>query len=235
MNPQRTQILPSLLAADYGHLADACQRAEAAGADELHLDLMDGHFVPNISFGPDIVKMARRACGLPLNVHLMFTHPDRYADRVIAAGAATVLFHVEVERPIAALLDAIRAAGVRPGLTLNPATPAEAVFPYLDRCGQILCMTVDPGYGGQPMITGALRKIAAIRRQADAIGCGDLSIMVDGGVTIATAPRCAASGADALVAGSSLYGAADMAAAIRDMRAAAAAAYDRDGAVSSGQ
>lgn len=229
MNSPQIQILPSLLAADSGYLADACRQAEAAGADELHLDLMDGHFVPNISFGPDVVKMARRNCGLPLNVHLMFTHPDRYADRVIAAGATTVLFHVEVERPIGALLDAIRAAGVRPGLTLNPATPAEAVFPYLDRCGQILCMTVDPGYGGQPMITEALDKIARIRRRADTIGRHDLSIMVDGGVSIETAPCCAASGADALVAGSSLYGAADMTTAIRDMRAAAAAAYDRDG------
>lgn len=219
------QILPSLLAADFGYLAAACQQAEAAGADELHLDLMDGHFVPNISFGPDIVTMARRSCGLPLNVHLMFTHPDRYAERVIDAGADTLLFHVEVERPIGALLDTIRAAGVRPGLTLNPATPAAAVFPYLDRCGQILCMTVNPGYGGQGMIETALPKVAEIRREADRMGKYDLSIMVDGGVTVQNAPRCAALGADAFVAGSSLFGASDMAAAVREMRAAAAAVY----------
>lgn len=224
MSPGRVQILPSLLAADYGRLADACRHAEACGGDELHLDLMDGHFVPNISFGPDIVTMARRSCGLPLSVHLMFTHPDRYAQRVMAAGAGTVLFHVEVERPIGALLEAIRAAGVRPGLTLNPATPAAAVFPYLDRCGQILCMTVDPGYGGQPFMEHVLPKVAEIRREADRIGRHDLSIMVDGGINRATAARCTVAGADALVAGSSLFGAPDMAAAIREMRAAAEAA-----------
>jgi len=224
MTPTRIQILPSLLAADYGWLADACRQAEACGADALHLDLMDGHFVPNISFGPDIVKMARRSCGLRLNVHLMFTHPDRYAERVIAAGADTVLFHVEVDRPIRALLDAIRAAGVRPGLTLNPGTPAAAVFPYLGACGQVLCMTVEPGYGGQPFIESVLPKIAEIRREADRTGHPGLSILVDGGVTAQTAPRCAAAGADALVAGSALYGAPDMVAAIREMRAAAAAA-----------
>ncbi len=222
MNARLLQILPSLLAADFGHLAAACRLAEASGADALHLDLMDGHFVPNISFGPDVVAMAHRNCGLRLNVHLMLTHPDRYAERVIAAGADTVLFHVEVDRPIDALLETIRAAGVRPGLTLNPATPATAVFPHLARCGQVLCMTVEPGYGGQPFMESVLPKITEIRREADRIGNPGLSILVDGGVTLQTAPRCTAAGADALVAGSALYGAPDMAAAIRDMRAVAA-------------
>ena len=225
MNGKTVQILPSLLAADYGRLGAACRRAEESGADALHLDLMDGHFVPNISFGPDIVKMARRNCGLRLNVHLMFTHPDLYAERVIAAGADTVLFHVEVDRPIDALLATIRQAGIRPGLTLNPATPAASVFPYLDRCGQVLCMTVEPGYGGQPFMESVLPKITEIRREADRIGNPGLSILVDGGVTLRTAPRCTAAGADALVAGSALYGAPDMAAAIREMRAVAARAY----------
>jgi len=218
MKQKKVTILPSLLAADCGSLAAACRQAEAAGADELHLDMMDGHFVPNISFGLDVVKMARRHCRLPLNVHLMFTNPAQYAERMIEFGANTLLFHVEAASPVRPLLELIGKAGVRPGLTLNPASPPETVFPYLDLCGQVLCMTVDPGYGGQPMITAALAKIAAIRERACAIGNTELSIMVDGGVTVENVAVCTAAGADAIVAGSSLFGAPDMGAAISAMR-----------------
>jgi ribulose-phosphate 3-epimerase len=133
MNARTLHILPSLLAADYGHLAAACRLAEVSGADALHLDLMDGHFVPNISFGPDMVAMARRNCRLPLNVHLMFTHPDRYAARVIAAGADTVLFHVEVDRPISDLLETIRAAGVRRSIQPRPPRPSFPISPAAAR------------------------------------------------------------------------------------------------------
>ncbi len=222
------QILPSLLAADVGRLADEARRAEAAGGDALHLDIMDGHFVPNLSFGPAVVAMARRVVRLPLNVHLMLSRPDRYAARFIEAGAAEVLIHVEAECALLPTLAAIRAAGARCGLTLKPATPAEAVFPFLASIDAVLCMSVEPGYGGQAFQDQVLPKLAALRREADRLQRPGLSLLVDGGITCETGARCAAHGADKLIAGSALFGAADMAAEIRRMRTAAAENFGRN-------
>jgi len=219
-------ILPSLLAADYGCLAAECRRVALSGAEALHLDIMDAHFVPNLSFGPDVAAMVHRTVpSLPLNVHLMMTHPQRYAARFIDAGATTVLIHVEASCDVAATLDEIRQRGVRTGVTIKPATPAESVFPFLTLVDEVLVMTVEPGYGGQAFMDAMLPKMAVIRREADRLGRGRLQLMADGGINMTTAVPCAAHGANAFVAGSSLFRLADMRAGVDEMRQAAARAY----------
>ena len=209
------QILPSLLAADLGDLAAEIRRAEAAGGDALHLDIMDGHFVPNLSFAPTVVALARRvAPSFYRHVHLMLTHPDRYVEVFAAAGAQTIQIHVESACDVAATLARIRALGVRPALVLNPETPVARVYPYLDACDEVLVMTVRPGYGGQAFITDCLPKLTALRRR-----CPQLDLMVDGGVNAETAVAAVRAGANQLVAGSYLFKTPDMAGTIRDLRA----------------
>ena len=220
------QILPSLLAADPGALTDAIRRAAACGAEALHLDIMDAHFVPNLSFGPEVVALARRvAPAFHRHVHLMMTRPDRYLDVFAEAGAQTLQIHVEADCDIHAELARIRARGMRPALVLNPETPAEAAFPYLAACDEVLVMTVHPGYGGQKYIAACEPKIAALRRAALRAGRADFGVMVDGGITHETAPRAAACGANCFVAGSYLFRQADMGAAVTALRAACQAAY----------
>ncbi|MCE9615610.1 MAG: ribulose-phosphate 3-epimerase [Lentisphaerae bacterium] len=217
-------ILPSLLAADVGHLEAAARQAERAGGDALHLDIMDGVFVPNISMGPAVVAMAKRCVTMPLSVHLMLLHPDQYVRRFAEAGATSLLIHIEAACDVPATLRAIRDAGVRPGITLNPGTPVERLDPVFDLVDEVLCMTVEPGYGGQSFMHDVLPKIRAVRERARRTGRPDLDIIVDGGVDLTTAPACARHGANGLVAGTALYKAPDMAADIRTMRAQAAAA-----------
>lgn len=219
-------VLPSLLAADFGHLEAAARLAETAGGDLLHLDIMDGHFVPNLSMGPDVVAMARRAVSLPLSVHLMLSHPDQYLDAFARAGASTLQIHVEAACDVAAALERIGELGLRKGLTLNPATPVTDALPFLAQVDELLCMTVHPGYGGQSFMPEVLPKIRALRAALDAHGRHEVDIMVDGGITAATAAQCARAGANAFVAGSALYRADDMSAAIQELRAAAAAALN---------
>lgn len=204
------RILPSLLAADMGHLESEALRAEAAGADELHLDIMDGHFVPNISMGPAVVAMARRVVRIPLNVHLMLTYPDRYIERFVKAGANTVQIHIESSCDVPATLDAIRRLGARVGIVLNPDTPAESIDDLLSKVDEVLCMTVQPGYGGQTFMSGVLPKLRRVRELARMRGLPSMDIMVDGGVNGETAARCAEQGANAFVAGTFLFGVADM-------------------------
>jgi len=188
----------------------------------LHLDIMDGHLVPNLSFGPAVVEMAKKAVSIPLSVHLMLTRPDQYVVRFIDAGADFLLIHVEAECNVPETLDRIRELGVRPGITLNPETPAQMVFPVLDKVDEVLCMTVHPGYGGQAFIADVLPKVRTIRDYATGKGMEDLTIMVDGGIDPDTAAICASHGANAFVAGTSLYRAADMAAEIALLRDRAA-------------
>ena len=214
----QTEILPSLLAADFGNLTEESKRAEAAGADSLHLDIMDGHFVPNISFGPDVVRMAKKAINIPLNVHLMLSRPDLYINAFADAGSDTIQIHVEAECDIEKELKRIKKIGIRAGITINPGTEANVIFPFLGLVDEVLCMSVNPGYGGQSFMPNVLPKIKAIRQELKKQNITSVDIMIDGGINDQTAIECAKAGANMFVAGTWLFAADDMAARITDMR-----------------
>jgi ribulose-phosphate 3-epimerase len=202
---RRVKLAPSILTADFGRLADEVRAAEAAGADYLHLDVMDGRFVPNITFGPIVVDALRKVTALPFDVHLMIVEPERH----IAAFAETadiINVHVEVSPHLNRTLESIRKLGKRAGVCLNPATPASAIEESLGDVDQVMVMTINPGWGGQQMIERQLAKVARIRRLIDE-GAYATEIEIDGGVKLGNAARCVAAGADVLVCGSSVYNA----------------------------
>jgi ribulose-phosphate 3-epimerase len=213
----RVTVAPSLLSADFARLGDEVRAIEAAGADWLHLDVMDGHFVPNISFGPPILKGLRPHTRLPFDVHLMIAPVDPYVAAFAEAGADHVLVHPEAGPHLHRTLQLIRSMGKRAGVVLSPATSVEAVAWVLDLVDIILVMTVNPGFGGQVFLASLLPKIAALRRLIDASG-RSIALSVDGGITPETAPHAIAAGADTLVAGTSVFTAPDYAAAIAALR-----------------
>jgi ribulose-phosphate 3-epimerase len=212
-------IAPSILAADFSRLAEEIHRVEAAGADWIHCDIMDGHFVDNISFGPDVVELVRKATSLPLDVHLMIEHADRYVPRFIKAGANSITVHVEpgARHDVKKTLLQIRAGGCRAGLTLNPETAIEAVEPFLGDFDILLVMTVHPGFGGQPFRADQMQKVrrAAKWKQSNK---HKIDIEVDGGINPETARMSIENGANVLVAGTSIFHSDDYAKAIRELR-----------------
>lgn len=211
-------LSPSILAADYVNLERDIRETGKAGARWLHVDIMDGHFVPNLSFGYSMVKAIRPITDLVLDVHLMIDRPIRYVEEFCKAGADYLTVHVEADTPenIHAALDRIAAMGVRPGVVVKPGTPAEAVLPYLHKCDLVLVMTVEPGFGGQKFMADMMPKLRALREMIDARrpGC---HLEVDGGVDTVTGEICKANGADVLVAGSAFYKSPDKPAFLRQI------------------
>jgi ribulose-phosphate 3-epimerase len=215
----RILVAPSILSADFSRLADEIRRVEEAGADWIHCDIMDGHFVDNISFGPAVVKTVRKLTSLPLDVHLMIEHADHFVPRFIEAGANSITVHVEpeAEHDVTKTLRQIRDAHCRAGLTLNPATPFQRIEPFLGQIDLLLIMTVHPGFGGQPFRADQIGKV---RRAHDwkTENNSNIDIEVDGGINRETAPPAIENGANVLVAGTAIFKAHDYAAEIRALR-----------------
>ena len=214
------KIAPSILSADFAALGEAVARVEVGGADQLHVDVMDGRFVPNITIGPPVIESIRKRTRLPLDVHLMIVEPERYIETFVRAGADLVTVHVEACTHLNRILHQIREAGAKAGVALNPSTPPEAIEWVLDDLDLILVMSVNPGFGGQSFIPSS---IAKVRQVKTLVGKRPIDISVDGGVNRDTAGPLAQAGATILVAGTAVFGAQDPAQAVKDLRSASEA------------
>ncbi|HBV99533.1 MAG: ribulose-phosphate 3-epimerase [Peptococcaceae bacterium BICA1-7] len=214
------KLAPSILAADFSKLGEDVRRVEEAGAQYLHLDIMDGHFVPNLTIGPPVVAALRKNCRMVFDVHLMIQNPDSYIDSFIDAGADLVTVHVEAAPHLHRSLQMIKKRGIRAGVAINPSTHPSAIEYVLDMADLVLVMTVNPGFGGQGFIAEMVPKIKAVKDMLARAGSG-AEIQVDGGVTVKTAPLVTGAGATVLVAGSAIFGAKNPAEAVRDIREAA--------------
>ncbi|MCK6077437.1 ribulose-phosphate 3-epimerase [Paenibacillus silvae] len=212
------KIAPSILSADFAKLGAEVAEAQAAGGDWIHVDVMDGHFVPNITLGPAIVKAIAPHTTLPLDVHLMIENPERYVEEFAKAGAAVITVHAEACVHLHRVIHLIKEQGVKAGVALNPGTPASAIQEVLDDVDMVLVMTVNPGFGGQAFISGTMNKIKQIRTWLNEKGRHDVHIEVDGGIAADTAPLVVEAGADVLVAGSAVFGREDRSAAIAEIR-----------------
>jgi ribulose-phosphate 3-epimerase len=217
-------IAPSILSADFAALGEAVASVERGGADLIHVDVMDGHFVPNITIGPPVVKSLKRVAHRPLDVHLMISDPDRYIEAFASAGADMMSVHVEVLPHLHRTVHAIKALGVKAGVVLNPATPVGALEEIAGDVDFVLVMSVNPGFGGQTFIARSESKVAAVRALLDASGNTTAAIEIDGGIDTTTAPRVVAAGARILVAGNAIFGTPNPEQATRELKAVASGA-----------
>ncbi len=215
-------IAPSILSANFAKLQDEIERAEAASADWIHVDVMDGHFVPNLTIGAPVVKSLSKFCKIPLDVHLMISEPDRYLEDFAEAGASYITVHIEACTHLQRTLAHIRKIGKKAGVSLNPASSPENLQYVIEDIDLVLIMTVNPGFGGQKFIHEVLPKISMVREMLDKAGKNNVHISVDGGINPETAKLVTAAGADVLVAGQSIYGASDISQAIKALRDAEA-------------
>ena len=216
---RKIRLAPSLLSADFGDLASAIRAAESGGADAFHLDVMDGHFVPNITFGPALVRSVRGRTKLPLDIHLMIEHPTKYAEAYAKAGGDTLVFHLEAKDSADEAIRAVRAAGAKVGAALRPDTPFDRVAPHVERLDQILVMSVYPGFSGQAFLPDVLPKVAAARAALESRG-GDGDVSIDGGITPETAGEAAAQGATFFVCGNSVFASGSVADNLKSLRRA---------------
>lgn len=209
----KIKISPSMLASDYANLEAELKKCSDAGADLIHLDVMDGHFVPNISIGAPVISAMKRVCNVPFDVHLMISDPYFYIDDFVKAGADIITFHTECESDIQKTIDKIIDSGCKAALAVKPGTPVEEVYPYLDSLSMVLVMTVEPGFGGQSFMESTMPKIEALRKK-----CPDIDIQVDGGINLQTVKTASRAGANVFVAGSAVFNSENPADAINALK-----------------